>query len=284
MALAGVLLGLGFLGKMLAGFLALPALALAYLICGQPKLGKRIWQLLVGGAALLLTAGWWVAIVLLTPAADRPYVGGTTDNNILNLTFGYNGLGRLTGNRGGVPGGAGRAPGRALGGAAGDAARGLGGAAGDAARGPGGFGGRGAGGGGGALGGGSGLTRLFGSEWGGQISWLIPAALIAFAVMLWVSRRCGQDRPDPRRRPACGAAGCWWPASCSATCPAPRTRTTRSRSPRRSARWPASAPWVCGGSATPGSRAAPWPLGWRPPARGHGCCSAAVPAGTHGCG
>jgi 4-amino-4-deoxy-L-arabinose transferase-like glycosyltransferase len=187
-ALAGVLLGLGFLGKMLAGFLALPALALAYLVCGPAKLGKRIWQLLIGGAAMLVTAGWWVAIVLLTPAADRPFVGSTTDNNILNLTFGYNGLSRLTGNRGGAPGGAGGAPGRGLGGAAGDAARGLG----DAARGPGGFGGRGGGGGGGALGGGSGLTRLFGSEWGGQISWLIPAALIAFAVMLWVSRRAAR--------------------------------------------------------------------------------------------
>jgi 4-amino-4-deoxy-L-arabinose transferase-like glycosyltransferase len=203
LALAGVLLGLGFLGKMLAGFLALPALALAYLVCGPAKLGRRIWQLLVGGAALLLTAGWWVAIVLLTPAADRPFVGSTSNNNILSLTFGYNGLSRLTGNRGGLPGGAGRAPGRGLagaagdaagglGGAAGDAARGLGGAAGGAARGPGGFGGRGGGGGGGALGGGSGLTRLFGSEWGGQVSWLIPAALIAFAVMLWVSRRAAR--------------------------------------------------------------------------------------------
>jgi 4-amino-4-deoxy-L-arabinose transferase-like glycosyltransferase len=160
LALAGVLLGLGFLGKMLAGFLALPALALAYLVCGPAKLGRRIWQLLVGGAALLLTAGWWVAIVLLTPAADRPFVGSTSNNNILSLTFGYNGLSRLTGNRGGLPGGAGRTPGRGFGG--------------------------------GALGGGSGLTRLFGSEWGGQISWLIPAALIAFAVMLWVSRRAAR--------------------------------------------------------------------------------------------
>ena len=133
LALAGVLLGLGFLGKMLAGFLALPALALAYLVCGPAKLGRRIWQLLVGGAALLLTAGWWVAIVLLTPAADRPFVGSTSNNNILSLTFGYNGLGRLTGNRGGLPGGAGRTPGRGLGGPAASAARGLGGGAGDAA-------------------------------------------------------------------------------------------------------------------------------------------------------
>jgi 4-amino-4-deoxy-L-arabinose transferase-like glycosyltransferase len=172
-ALTGVLLGLGFLGKMLAGFLALPALAVAYLVCGPPRLGQRIRQLLVGGGAVAATAGWWVAIVLLTPAVDRPFVGSTSDNNILNLTFGYNGLSRLTGGQGGFPGGAGRTGGHSLGAAAGEAARGS----------------RGFGGGGGAFGGGTGLTRLFGAEWGGQISWLIPAALIALVAMLWVSRR-----------------------------------------------------------------------------------------------
>jgi 4-amino-4-deoxy-L-arabinose transferase-like glycosyltransferase len=207
LALAGVIFGLGFLGKMLAGFLALPALALAYLICGPPKLGKRIWQLLVGGAALAVTAGWWVAIVLFTPAANRPFVGSTTDNNILNLTFGYNGLSRLTGNRGDGFGGAGRGGGRGFGAAAdaGRAAAGAAGAAGRAAagaaaRGPG------AGGGGGALGGGTGITRLFTPEWGGQISWLIPAALIAFVAMLWVSRRSG--RTD-RTRAAAVMFGGW---------------------------------------------------------------------------
>ena len=102
LALAGVFLRAGFLAKMLAAFMVLPALALAYLWAGPPKLGKRIWQLLAAGGALLLTAGWWLAIVLLTPAADRPFVGSSTDNNILNLTFGYNGFGRLTGSgRGG---------------------------------------------------------------------------------------------------------------------------------------------------------------------------------------
>jgi 4-amino-4-deoxy-L-arabinose transferase-like glycosyltransferase len=207
LALAGVILGLGFLGKMLAGFLALPALALAYLICGPPKLGKRIWQLLVGGAAMLATAGWWVAIVLFTPAASRPFVGSTTDNNILNLTFGYNGLSRLTGNRGGGFGGAGRGGGRGFGAAA-DAGRAAAGAAGRAAAGAAGAAGPGGGGGGGggALGGGTGITRLFTPEWGGQISWLIPAALIAFAVMLWVSRRAG--RTD-RTRAAAIMFGGW---------------------------------------------------------------------------
>jgi len=194
LALAGVLFGLGFLGKMLAGFLALPALALAYLICAPPRLGRRIWQLLAGGAALLATAGWWVAIVLLTPAASRPFVGSTTDNNILNLTFGYNGLSRLTGNRGGGFGGAGRAVGRGLGAGAGAPGPGAGAGAFPGA------------GGGGAFGGGTGITRLFTPEWGGQISWLIPAALIAFVVMLWVSRRAG--RTD-RTRAAAIMFGGW---------------------------------------------------------------------------
>ncbi|HEY7360001.1 MAG TPA: glycosyltransferase family 39 protein, partial [Streptosporangiaceae bacterium] len=199
-ALTGVLFGLAFLGKMLAGFLALPALALAYLVCGPPRLGRRIWQLLAGGAALLATAGWWVAIVLFTPAASRPFVGSTTDNNILQLTFGYNGLSRLTGNRGGS-GGAARAAGRGLGagafgGGAGGAATGPGLGAGGAATGPGpgtGAAGRAFGGGaGGPFGGGTGITRLFTAQWGGQISWLIPAALIAVVVMLWVSRRAAR--------------------------------------------------------------------------------------------
>jgi 4-amino-4-deoxy-L-arabinose transferase-like glycosyltransferase len=192
-ALTGVLFGLGFLGKMLAGFLALPALALAYLVCGPPGLGKRIWQLLAGGAALLASAGWWVAIVLLTPAVGRPFVGSTTDNNILQLTFGYNGLSRLTGNRGGGFGGAARAAGRGLGA---DASGGGAGGAGGAAAGPGPGAGAAArafgGGAGGPFGGGTGITRMFTAEWGGQISWLIPAALIAIVVMLWVSRRAAR--------------------------------------------------------------------------------------------
>ena len=99
LALTGALLGLGYTTKMLQAFLVLPAFALAYLWAGKPTLGKRIWrELLVGGAALVAAgAGWWVAIDLLTPAADRPYVGGSTDNNILQLTFGYNGFSRITG-------------------------------------------------------------------------------------------------------------------------------------------------------------------------------------------
>ena len=100
----GALLGFGFLTKMLQAFLVLPAFALVYLVAGPPRLGRRLWQLLAGGAALLAAAGWWVAIVQLTPAADRPYVGGSTNDSILQLALGYNGLGRLDGNETGSVG------------------------------------------------------------------------------------------------------------------------------------------------------------------------------------
>ena len=112
----------------------------------------------------MLGAGWWVAIAQLWPASSRPYFGGSTNNNILELALGYNGLGRLDGTETGSigfnassAGGAGR------------------------------FGG--GGGGGGGFGGATGIFRLFGSEFGGQVSWLIPAALISLGALLWVSRR-----------------------------------------------------------------------------------------------
>jgi 4-amino-4-deoxy-L-arabinose transferase-like glycosyltransferase len=104
LVLTGTLLGFAFLTKMLQGFLVLPGFALAYLVAGPPRLGKRLLQLLAGAAAIVASAGWWVAIVQLTPAADRPYIGGSTDNSVLQLALGYNGLGRLTGNETGSVG------------------------------------------------------------------------------------------------------------------------------------------------------------------------------------
>jgi 4-amino-4-deoxy-L-arabinose transferase-like glycosyltransferase len=187
--LAGALVGLGFLVKMLAAFTVLPGFALAYLWAGQAPIGKRIWQLLAGGAALVVAAGWWVAIVMLTPAASRPYVGGSTDNSILNLTFDYNGLGRLTGSEGAFGGGASGAIGRELGRNLPEAGRGIAG-----------------GGMGGMFGGATGITRLFQNSFSGQVAWLIPAALLALAVMLWVSRRA--PRTDQGRAAAL-VWGCW---------------------------------------------------------------------------
>ena len=94
----GLLLGFAFLAKMLQAFLVVPGFAVAYLWAGPPRLGRRIWQTVLMGAGIIAGAGWWILAAELTPAADRPYFGGSTSNNILQLAIGYNGLGRLTGN------------------------------------------------------------------------------------------------------------------------------------------------------------------------------------------
>ena len=95
--ITGLILGFSFLAKGLQPFTVLPALAIAYLVAAPTGLGRRIWQLLASGAAILVGAGWWVLAVQLTPAADRPYIGGSTNNSVLDLAFGYNGLSRISG-------------------------------------------------------------------------------------------------------------------------------------------------------------------------------------------
>jgi 4-amino-4-deoxy-L-arabinose transferase-like glycosyltransferase len=103
--LAGAALGFSFLAKGLQPFTVLPALAIAYLVAAPTRLRRRLWQLLAAGLALVVGAGWWILAVSLTPAADRPYLGGSGDNTPLGLAFGYNGLSRITGGDG--PGGGG---------------------------------------------------------------------------------------------------------------------------------------------------------------------------------
>jgi 4-amino-4-deoxy-L-arabinose transferase-like glycosyltransferase len=102
---AGTMIGLAFLAKMMQAFLVLPAFALVYLVAAPTGLRRRVWQMLAGGLAIVVSAGWWVAIVALWPAASRPMIDGSPDNSILNLITGYNGLGRLFGASG--PGGGG---------------------------------------------------------------------------------------------------------------------------------------------------------------------------------
>ncbi|WP_405615612.1 glycosyltransferase family 39 protein [Streptomyces sp. NBC_01508] len=150
---AGVAMGFAFLTKTLQAFLILPPLALVYAVCAPTSVRRRIGQLAAAGLALVVAGGWWVAIVELWPAASRPYIGGSQTNSFLELTLGYNGLGRISGDEPGSVGGGG--------------------------------------GGGGRRGGETGIGRMFSDSIGGQISWLLPAALfllVAGLVLTWRAR------------------------------------------------------------------------------------------------
>ncbi|MDS2712282.1 glycosyltransferase family 39 protein, partial [Streptococcus pneumoniae] len=93
--LAGTALGLGFMAKQIQAFLPIPALVLAVLLFGAGTIASRILRLLVSLVALIISGGWWMTIVELTPAANRPYIGGSATNSILELTLDYNGLARF---------------------------------------------------------------------------------------------------------------------------------------------------------------------------------------------
>ena len=164
MALAGCAFGFAFLTKMLQAFLVAPGLALAFLVAAPVGLWPRIWKLMVGAAAMVVSAGWYVALVSLWPAESRPYIGGSTGNSLLQLALGYNGIDRMIG--GGGPGGGhpgGSPPGGGPGGGPGGAGRLF-------------FGGE------------PGIGRMFGLSMGTEASWLLPAALIGLVAGLWLTR------------------------------------------------------------------------------------------------
>ncbi|HMO00409.1 MAG TPA: glycosyltransferase family 39 protein [Miltoncostaeaceae bacterium] len=153
LVLAGALVGTAFLAKSLQAFLVVPAFALVWMLAAPGPLGRRALRMLAGAGALVAASAWWVAAVELTPASARPYIGGSDDNSVLSLIFGYNGLDRLSG--GGGPGG------------------------------------------GANFSGDPGVGRLFNTQMGGQIAWLLPFAAVALAAGIW-SRR-GTPRTDRRR-------------------------------------------------------------------------------------
>jgi len=108
-ALAATFVGLAFLTKYLQAYLVLPGFALVYGLSANTTLRRRVVGLFLAAVTVLLTSGWWVAIVELIPLGSRPFIGGSTTGSALDLIFGYDGLGRLFGNGG--PGGGGGGPG-----------------------------------------------------------------------------------------------------------------------------------------------------------------------------
>ncbi len=149
--LAGVCVGLGFETKMLVALVVVPGIALAYLLVAPRGRLRAVRQLLAGGAAMALVGGAWPLLVTLTPAADRPWISGTSDNSVWSLIFEYNGVGRVDGQAGG----------------------------------PAGIGG---GGGGTMFGGSTGPLRLLNSALGGQAGWLLGFALVSALGLLVLSR------------------------------------------------------------------------------------------------
>ncbi|MGU3497271.1 ArnT family glycosyltransferase [Mycobacterium sp. C31M] len=164
MALAGCAIGFAFLTKMLQAFLVLPALGVVFLVAAPTSLWRRLGSLLAAAASAVVSAGWYIALVDLWPADARPYIGGSTDNSLLQLAFGYNGIDRIVGQ--GQPGGGGM-PGQ---------------------------GGPGGGPPGGNLffGGDPGIGRLFGASMGAEASWFLPAALLGLGAVLWLTRRAAR--------------------------------------------------------------------------------------------
>lgn len=94
-ALAGCLLGLAFMAKQVQAFVVIPSLCVAALAFSQGSFGSRVRQVLVAGASMLATSGAWLLAVELTPAAQRPYIGGSAINSAVELTLDYNGLARF---------------------------------------------------------------------------------------------------------------------------------------------------------------------------------------------
>jgi 4-amino-4-deoxy-L-arabinose transferase-like glycosyltransferase len=101
--LSALVVGLAFNTKSLAGLLCVPGIAIGYLLCAPGSMRRRIVQLALGGAVLAVVSLSWSVAVDLTPASQRPYVGGSTNNSELQLAFGYNGVGRAGGQVGGPP-------------------------------------------------------------------------------------------------------------------------------------------------------------------------------------
>jgi 4-amino-4-deoxy-L-arabinose transferase-like glycosyltransferase len=269
--MAAAWIGLGFQAKMLQAWMVLPALAVGYLVAAPAPVRRRLAHLGAAAVVMLAVSVSWIALYTFTPAADRPYVDGSTNNSAIAMVFGYNGVERFgisfsgavasgpgvtsgtagAGNRpvttpaggtgaeagagatgGGGPG-SGQAgyPGTGAGATQGGATGAAPGGAGSRAPGTGGFtpeggnpveggnrvGGGNPGGGGNPLRGGgpggggfgTGWTKLLGGEYGTQIGWLYPLAVLAVVFGVAWTRRARRTEPAGQVRGGFVMWGTW---------------------------------------------------------------------------
>lgn len=94
---AAVLLALAFNTKALAACVAVPGILVAYGFCAPGRAVRRARDLTLAGALCIVLSLSWMVAVDLAPASSRPFVGSTTHNSELGLTFAYNGFGRFGG-------------------------------------------------------------------------------------------------------------------------------------------------------------------------------------------
>ncbi|GFE18753.1 glycosyl transferase [Streptomyces glebosus] len=155
----GTWVGLAFQAKMLQAWLVLPVFAAVYQLAAPGSRWDRARRLLLAGITALVVSCSWLLLVWVTPAANRPYIDGTSNNNPFTLVFGYNGLSRF-----------GNDP-HALGAVAGTAAS--------------------------RTTGNTGWTMVVNQSVGPQIAWLLPLAVLVLALGVWW--RAGQPRTDGPR-------------------------------------------------------------------------------------
>nr|WP_306630463.1 glycosyltransferase family 39 protein [Arthrobacter ulcerisalmonis] len=178
-ALAGVLLGLGFMAKQVQALLVAPALVVAVSAFSQGRLPQRVRQLCVAALATVSTAGAWIASVDLVPSSERPYVGGSINNSALELTVDYNGLARFI-----------HIPMTVQGGRASTEQT-------DTAREAGGFG------------------RLFNANFAPEIVWLLFAGIVCCALLMVLNRTLALN---PQQRNITAVACAWFATSLLVLC------------------------------------------------------------------
>ena len=150
--LAGALTGAAFLTKQLQVLVVLPGVAVAYLVFTRISVIRRLLHLSLALAASAIAAGWWLAVVQLTSPADRPFIGGSRNNSVIELTMGYNGLDRLTGED------ASRTMGSGLGSGLNEKLD-------------------------------AGFQRFLQPQFSGQFGWFLPLAVAGLCISVWLLRR-----------------------------------------------------------------------------------------------
>lgn len=106
---AFAMIGVGFNMKMLQAYMVVPAFYLFYLLAFRSEWKKKLAILAAATVILVGVSVSWAVVVDTIPQENRPYIGGSQTNSVLELAFGYNGISRLKGmNRGGM--GPGEAP------------------------------------------------------------------------------------------------------------------------------------------------------------------------------